>query len=37
MDFIEDCTKVGIQKKKATTKEEMIENLRKDGRYRGYR
>lgn len=37
MDFIEECTKVGIQKKKPTTKEEMIENLRKDGRYRGYR
>lgn len=37
MDFIENCTKVGIQKKKATTKEEMIENLKKDGRYRGCR
>ncbi|WP_242306260.1 hypothetical protein [Bacillus cereus group sp. BfR-BA-01317] len=37
MDFIEECTKVGIQKKKPTTKEEMIENLRKDGGYRGCR
>ncbi|KXY51230.1 hypothetical protein AT268_32585 [Bacillus cereus] len=37
MDFIEECTKVGIQKKKPTTKEEMIENLKKDGRDRGFR
>lgn len=37
MDFIEECTKVGIQKKKPTTKEEMIEHLKQNGGYRGYR
>lgn len=37
MDFIEECTKVGIQKKKGTTKQEMIENLKREGIYIGYR